>query len=71
MLQRFKKIKEILEFLVSKNKRCLENLWLNEEGWNHVDSMIELFEPIFQATNLLSTGTYPVISNVRLVFQQL
>jgi hypothetical protein len=68
MLQRFKKMKEILEFLVIKNKNYLENLWLNEEEWKNVDSMIELFEPIFQATNLLSTNTYPVISDVRLVF---
>ncbi|CAG8711672.1 20757_t:CDS:2, partial [Gigaspora rosea] len=36
------------------------------DDWLVVNNMIQLLEPIFIATEILSTSTYPTISNVRL-----
>ncbi|CAG8561391.1 7751_t:CDS:2, partial [Scutellospora calospora] len=71
ILQKFNRIKEILEYLVAKNKKQLEDLWLDESGWDQIDAILELLEPIYKATLLLSASSYPAISNVCLVFMGL
>ena len=71
MLQKFNRMKETLEYLVAKNKKQLEDSWLDESEWEQIDAMLELFGPIYQATLLLSTSSYPAISDVRLVFMGL
>ncbi|CAG8488870.1 12482_t:CDS:2 [Cetraspora pellucida] len=39
MLQKFDKMKETLDYLVAKNKRQLEDLWLNEDEWKQMDAI--------------------------------
>ncbi|CAG8687021.1 5504_t:CDS:1, partial [Ambispora gerdemannii] len=59
-----------LNFLVASNKN-LESLYLNDTEWNDIDSIIELLEPMFKATKILSSSTYPTISDIRLTFKGL
>ena len=44
MLEKFKRMREELDFLVCSNKQ-LENSYLNDDEWEQVQSMIVLLEP--------------------------
>ncbi|CAG8813136.1 3052_t:CDS:1, partial [Racocetra fulgida] len=46
--------------------RDLSNFYLQDDDWLVVNSLIQLLEPFFIATEILSTSTYPTISDVRL-----
>ncbi|CAG8504280.1 3608_t:CDS:2 [Scutellospora calospora] len=71
LLQKFNRMKETLEYLVAKNKKQLEDSWLDESEWDQIDAMLELLELIYKATFLLSASSYLAISNVRLIFMGL
>ena len=67
MLEKFKRMHEELDFLVCSNKQ-LETFYLNENEWNQVQSMIVLLEPMYKATKILSSSSYPTVSDIRLTF---
>ncbi|CAG8678074.1 9738_t:CDS:2, partial [Ambispora gerdemannii] len=68
MLEKFKIMRKELNFLVASNKN-LESLYFDDTEWNDIDSIIELLEPMFKATKILSTSTYPTMSDIRLTFK--
>ncbi|CAJ0827982.1 3684_t:CDS:2 [Entrophospora sp. SA101] len=45
----------------------VETRWNNNE-WQNIENIIQLLEPIFLATEILSSSTYPTISDVQLIF---
>ncbi|CAG8469422.1 13567_t:CDS:2 [Racocetra persica] len=55
----------MLDILVVKN-RDLFSLYLQDNDWLVVNIMIQLLEPIFIATEILSILMYPTISDIRL-----
>ena len=65
MLKKFHHMRSILDILVAKN-RDLTSIYLQENDWTQINNMIQLLEPIFIATEVLSSSTYPTISDVRL-----
>src|SRR6266498_4462585 len=60
-------MREELDFLVCSNKH-LETAYLNNDEWEQVRSMIVLLEPIYKATKILSSSSYPTVSDIRLTF---
>ncbi|CAG8572775.1 7486_t:CDS:2, partial [Cetraspora pellucida] len=44
----------------------LSPLYLQDDDWNRLKVMIDILHPFFDATEILSTSTYPTISDVRL-----
>src|SRR6266498_984573 len=54
MLEKFKRMREELNFLVCSNKH-LETAYLNDDEWEQVRSMIVLLEPMYKATKILSS----------------
>jgi len=58
-------MRNIFNILVAKNQDFL-TLYLWKEDWPKIDIMIQLLEPFFNATEILSSSTYPTISDVRL-----
>ena len=67
MLEKFKRMREELDFLVCSNKQ-LENAYLNDNEWKQVESIIVLLEPMYKATKILSSSSYPTVSDIRLTF---
>ena len=60
-------MREELDFLVCSNKQ-LENAYLNDNEWKQVESIIVLLEPMYKATKILSSSSYPTVSDIRLTF---
>src|SRR6266498_582418 len=58
---------EELDFLVCSNKH-LETAYLNDDEWEQVRSMIVLLELMYKATKILSSSSYPTVSDIRLTF---
>ena len=67
MLEKFKRMREELDFLVCSNKH-LETAYLNDDEWEQVRSMIVLLELMYKATKILSSSSYPTVSDIRLTF---
>ncbi|CAG8768330.1 11252_t:CDS:2, partial [Cetraspora pellucida] len=61
----FLQMQDILDIFIVKN-RDLSFLYLQDDDWTVVNNMIQLLEPIFIATEILSTSVYSTISDVRL-----
>jgi len=68
MLQKFRHMREELNYLVNNNKNTLESIYLNNNKWEDVQSMINLLDPMYRATKMLSSSSYPTISDIRLTF---
>src|SRR6185369_12082256 len=68
MLEKFKHMREELNCLVNNNKKTLEPIYLNNNEWEEVQSMIILLDPMYKATKMLSSSSYPTISDIRLTF---
>ncbi|CAG8575206.1 4374_t:CDS:2 [Ambispora gerdemannii] len=60
MLEKFKIMRKELNFLVASNKN-LASLYFEDTEWNDIDPIIELLEPMFKATKILSLSTYPTM----------
>ncbi len=54
-----------MDILVAKNQN-LTKIYLQEEDWLKINNIINLLESIFITTEVLSSSTYPTISDVRL-----
>ena len=67
MLEKLVRMREELDFLVCSNKQ-LTNDYLKDEEWIQVQSIITLLEPMYKATKILSSSSYPTIGDVRLTF---
>src|SRR6266498_5375579 len=63
MLEKFKRMCEELDFLVCSNKH-LEIAYLNDDEWKQVRSMIVLLELMYKATKILSSSSYPTVSDI-------
>jgi len=68
MLQKFKHMHEELNYLVNNNRNILESIYLNNNEWENVQSMIILLDPMYKATKMLSSSSYPTISDICLTF---
>ncbi|CAG8627487.1 3060_t:CDS:2 [Acaulospora morrowiae] len=66
MLYRFKQMRAELDLLVTKHH--FEYIFLNQNEWKQINTIIELHYPILEATILLSSSSYPIISDIRLSF---
>ncbi|CAG8717071.1 12087_t:CDS:2, partial [Racocetra persica] len=55
-------MRDILDLFIIKN-RDLSNFYLQDDDWLVVNSLIQLLEPFFIVTEILSTSTYPTISD--------
>ncbi len=64
MLQKFKHMREELNYLVNTNKNTLESIYLNNNEWEDVQSMINLLDPMYRATKMLSSSSYPTVSDI-------
>src|SRR6266540_3800695 len=60
-------MREELDFLVCSNKH-LETTYLNDNEWKQVRSMIVLLELMYKTTKILSSSSYPTVSDIRLTF---
>ena len=67
MLNKFHRMRNILDILVAKNRE-LGIFYIQDNEWQNIENIIQLLEPIFIATEILSSSTYPTISDVRLIF---
>ena len=67
MLEKFKRMCEELNFLVCNNK-YLKTAYLNDDEWEQVQSMIVLLELMYKAIKILSSSSYPTVSDIRLTF---
>ncbi|CAG8590638.1 34148_t:CDS:2 [Racocetra persica] len=65
MLNKFLQMRILLDILVAKHRDLLP-LYLQENNCDKLKIMINILRPIFDATEILSTSTYPTISDVRL-----
>ena len=54
-----------MDILVAKNQN-LTKIYLQEEDWLKISNIINLFKPIFIATEVLSSSIYSIISDVKL-----
>src|SRR6266508_3152606 len=63
MLEKFKRMREELDFLVCSNKH-LETAYLDDDEWEQVRSMIVLLELMYKATKILSSSSYPTVSDI-------
>jgi len=54
-----------MDILVAKNQN-LTKIYLQEEDWLKINNIINLLESIFITTEVLSSSTYPIISDIRL-----
>src|SRR6266511_4929301 len=63
MLEKFKRMRKELDFLVYSNKH-LETAYLNDDEWKQVRSMIILLELMYKATKILSSSSYPTVSDI-------
>ncbi len=54
---------EELDFLVCSNKH-LETTYLNDNEWEQVRSMIVLLKLIYKVTKILSSSSYPIVSDI-------
>src|SRR6266540_1584307 len=62
MLEKFKQMREKLDFLVYSNKH-LKTAYLNDDEWKQVRSMIVLLELMYKATKILSSSSYLTVSD--------
>ncbi|CAJ0826172.1 8886_t:CDS:2 [Entrophospora sp. SA101] len=60
-------MRNILDILVAKNRE-LGIFYIQDNEWQNIENIIQLLEPIFLATEILSSSTYPTISDVQLIF---
>jgi len=60
-------MRDVLNILVAKHRE-LDALYLHDDDWSKVSTMIVLLEPMYDTTEILSSSTYPTISDVRLTF---
>ncbi|CAG8671618.1 6156_t:CDS:1 [Cetraspora pellucida] len=67
MLKKLNKIKDMTDILVV-SKPYLKQQYLTDQDWNNIKVVMLLLEPIYKATNLLFSSTYPTIGDVRTVF---
>src|SRR6266498_1084322 len=67
MLEKFKRMRKELDFLICSNKH-LETAYLNDDEWEQVRSIIILLEPMYKVTKILSSSSYPTVSDIRLTF---
>ncbi|CAG8503079.1 11602_t:CDS:2 [Scutellospora calospora] len=65
MINKFLKMRNLFDILVAKH-RDLSPLYLQDDNWNRLKVMIDILHRFFDATEILSTSTYPTISDVRL-----
>ena len=65
MLKKFYRMWSIINILVAKNQD-LTKIYLQEEDWLKISNIINLFKPIFIATEVLSSSIYSIISDVKL-----
>ncbi|CAG8627889.1 2722_t:CDS:2, partial [Scutellospora calospora] len=67
MLYRFKLMHTELNLLVTKYK--LRDIFLNNDEFKEIDDLLNLLYPILEATVLLSSSSYPTMSDIRLSFK--
>ena len=65
ILKKFYRMRSIMDILVAKNQN-LTKIYLQEEDWLKINNIINLLESIFITTEVLSSSTYPIISDIRL-----
>ncbi|CAG8534407.1 809_t:CDS:2 [Cetraspora pellucida] len=69
-LKELKKIfamKEITDILVVSMPN-LKQQYMNNQDWDNIKAVMTLLEPIYEATNLLSSSTHPTIGDVHTIF---
>src|SRR6266542_5025358 len=63
MLEKFKRMCKELDFFVCSNKH-LKIAYLNNDEWKQVRSMIVLLELMYKITKILSSNSYPTVSDI-------
>ncbi|CAG8465808.1 22481_t:CDS:2 [Gigaspora rosea] len=63
MIEKINRIREMTDILVAGNP-ILKEKYLNERDWVEINTIAKLLEPILQATNLLSTASYPTMGDL-------
>nr|CAG8701461.1 12302_t:CDS:2 [Entrophospora candida] len=64
----FIEIRSIIECLVNNNYGELQDLCLTTSDWKHIGELYHILEPMYEATKLLSSSSYPTMGDVRLAF---
>ncbi|CAJ0884082.1 3504_t:CDS:2 [Entrophospora sp. SA101] len=68
MIERFIEIRSIIECLVNNNYEELQDLCLTTSDWKHIGELYHILEPMYEATKLSSSSSYPTMGDVRLAF---
>ncbi|CAH1764397.1 11443_t:CDS:2, partial [Entrophospora sp. SA101] len=64
----FIEIRSIIECLVNNNYEELQDLCLTTSDWKHIGELYHILEPMYEATKLSSSSSYPTMGDVRLAF---
>ncbi|CAG8684620.1 24787_t:CDS:1 [Dentiscutata erythropus] len=64
MLHRFKLLHLETDLLVTVHKNQFNFTYLNDSEWERINTMIDLLHPVLEATEYLSSISYPTISDV-------
>ncbi|CAG8482875.1 10054_t:CDS:2 [Cetraspora pellucida] len=54
--------------IFSNNKQTLKNIYPDENEWSQLHDLEQVLQPIYEATQLLSTSKYPTLADMRLSF---
>ncbi|CAG8822743.1 17991_t:CDS:1, partial [Gigaspora margarita] len=67
MLHRFKLIRSETDLLVIAHKNQLNYTYSNDYKWESINIIIDLLHPVLEATEYLSSSSYPTISDICLI----
>src|SRR2546421_3908578 len=67
MLEKLSRIREMTDILVV-SKPSLRPLYPTDPEWKQIESIMALLKPIYEATRLLSSSSYPTIGDLRTAF---